>query len=130
MTRVSTHLMFQGNASQALAFYASVFSDFQTIKREDYGAADAGPEGTVKLATISFHGAILQVIDSPIPHDFDFTPSMSLLVDCEDEAELEEYFVALSDGGEVMMPLNNYGFSQRFGWCRDRFGMSWQLNLP
>ena len=130
MTRVSTHLMFQGKASDALAFYASVFSDFQTIKREDYGVDDAGPEGTVKLAIISFHGAILQVIDSPIPHDFDFTPSMSLFVDCEDEAELEEYFMALSDGGEVMMPLNNYGFSQRFGWCRDRFGMSWQLNLP
>ena len=130
MTRVSTHLMFQGKASDALAFYASVFSDFQTIKREDYGVADAGPEGTVKLAIISFHGAILQVIDSPIPHDFDFTPSMSLFVDCEDEAELEQYFMALSDGGEVMMPLNNYGFSQRFGWCRDRFGMSWQLNLP
>ena len=120
MTRVSTHLMFQGKASDALAFYASVFSDFQTIKREDYGVDDAGPEGTVKLAIISFHGAILQVIDSPIPHDFDFTPSMSLFVDCEDEAELEEYFMALSDGGEVMMPLNNYGFSQRFGWCRDR----------
>ena len=76
-------------------------------------------KGPVKLAIISFHGAILQVIDSPIPHDFDFTPSMSLFVDCEDEAELEEYFMALSDGGEVMMPLNNYGFSQRF-W----------LNLP
>lgn len=130
MTQVSTHLMFQGKASDALAFYASVFSDFQTIQREDYGVDDAGPEGTVKLAIISFHGAILQVIDSPIKHDFDFTPSMSLLVDCEDEAELEKYFVALSEGGEVMMPLNNYGFSQRFGWCRDRFGMSWQVNLP
>ena len=89
MTQVSTHLMFQGKASDALAFYASVFSDFQTIQREDYGVDDAGPEGTVKLAIISFHGAILQVIDSPIKHDFDFTPSMSLLVDCEDEAELE-----------------------------------------
>ena len=130
MTRVSTHLMFQGNASDALDFYSSVFADFQTITREDYGAADAGPEGTVKLAIISFHGAILQVIDSPIKHAFDFTPSMSLLVDCEDEAELEQYFMALSEGGEVMMPLNNYGFSQRFGWCRDRFGVSWQLNLP
>ena len=68
MTRVSTHLMFQGKVSDALAFYASVFSDFQTIKREDYGVDDAGSEGTVKLAIISFHGAI-PAIDSPIPHD-------------------------------------------------------------
>jgi len=35
----------------------------------------------------------------------------------------------LAEGGRVLMPLNNYGFSQRFGWLADRFGVSWQLNL-
>ena len=89
-----------------------------------------GPAGTIKLATIEFNGATLQVIDSPIPHDFDFTPSMSLFVDCESEEQLTAAFAALSEGGEVMMPLNNYGFSKQFGWCKDRFGLSWQLNLP
>ena len=129
MTSVSTHIMFQGDASEALALYASIFPGFQTIEREDYGVEDVGPVGTVKLATINFNSATLKVIDSPIPHDFDFTPSMSLFVDCQNDPELERCFAALSDGGEVMMPLNNYGFSQRFGWCRDRFGLSWQLNL-
>jgi predicted 3-demethylubiquinone-9 3-methyltransferase (glyoxalase superfamily) len=130
MTRVSTHIMFQGQAAQALALYASIFPGFNTIAREDYGTGDMAPPGTVKLATIEFNGSVLQVIDSPIPHDFDFTPSMSLFVDCASAKELTDAFAALSQGGEVMMPPDNYGFSQQFSWCRDRFGLSWQLNLP
>jgi uncharacterized glyoxalase superfamily protein PhnB len=39
-------------------------------------------------------------------------------------------FATLVEGGAVFMPLGNYGFSRRFGWCSDRFGVSWQLNLP
>ena len=38
-------------------------------------------------------------------------------------------FAQLADGGQVLMPVDNYGFSQRFGWCNDRYGVSWQLNL-
>ncbi len=130
MTRVSTHILFQGQGAEALDLYASTFPGFKTLAREDYGADDMGPVGTIKLATVEFNGAILQVIDSPIPHAFDLTPSMSLFVDCDSEDELTRVFATLSEGGEVMMPLDNYGFSQRFGWCRDRFGLSWQINLP
>ena len=54
---------------------------------------------------------------------------MSLFVDCESEAEIEEVFSRLSTGGLVLMPLDNYGFSTKFGWVKDRFGPSWQLNL-
>jgi predicted 3-demethylubiquinone-9 3-methyltransferase (glyoxalase superfamily) len=50
-------------------------------------------------------------------------------VECESEAELDEAFNKLSAGGTVLMPLNNYGFSTKFGWLNDRFGVSWQLNL-
>jgi predicted 3-demethylubiquinone-9 3-methyltransferase (glyoxalase superfamily) len=54
---------------------------------------------------------------------------MSIFVDCEDEAELDEAFKELSAGGEVLMPVGDYGFSAKFGWVNDRFGVSWQLNL-
>jgi predicted 3-demethylubiquinone-9 3-methyltransferase (glyoxalase superfamily) len=67
--------------------------------------------------------------DSPAVHAFDFTPSMSIFVECDNEAELDRVFAALSDGGKTLMPLNNYGFSKKFGWCNDRFGVSWQINL-
>ena len=62
-------------------------------------------------------------------HGFTFTPAMSLFVECESEAELDAAFDRLSDGGKVLMPVGNYGFSSRFGWLSDRFGVSWQLNL-
>ncbi len=62
-------------------------------------------------------------------HGFGFTPAMSLFVECESEAELDAAFGRLSEGGNVLMPVGNYGFSSRFGWLTDRFGVSWQLNL-
>ena len=55
---------------------------------------------------------------------------MSIFVDCDSRSELERVFAALSDGGEVFMPLDNYRFSEAFGWVIDRFGVSWQVNLP
>lgn len=69
-------------------------------------------------------------IDSAAQHQFNFTPSMSLFVGCETEEELDLLFGALSEAGQVLMPLDDYGFSRRFAWVNDRFGASWQLNLP
>jgi predicted 3-demethylubiquinone-9 3-methyltransferase (glyoxalase superfamily) len=83
----------------------------------------------VKRADASFGGHALVVIDSPPVHDFTFTPSMSLFVECETVEELNAAFAALSSDGKVFMPPDHYGFSRRFGWCADRFGVSWQLNL-
>ena len=54
---------------------------------------------------------------------------MSLWVDCDNSDEVQRLFERLSDGGFVFMPLDNYGFSTRFGWVSDRFGVTWQLNL-
>ncbi len=68
-------------------------------------------------------------IDSPIKHEFTFTPSISIFVECESDAEIEDVFGRLLSGGNVLMPLGNYGFSTKFGWLKDRFGPSWQLDL-
>ena len=84
----------------------------------------------MKRAEFTLAGHNLACIDSPVKHAFTFTPSMSLFIDCRDEAELEKAFQELSAGGKVLMPLGNYGFSKRFGWVADRFGVSSQLNLP
>ena len=68
-------------------------------------------------------------IDSHVKHSFTFTPSISIFVECADEIEQQRAFTQLAEGGSVLMPLDNYGFSARFGWVNDRFGVSWQLNL-
>ncbi|RUL87097.1 VOC family protein [Tautonia sociabilis] len=126
---VKTHLMFTGAAEEAMTFYTSLFggSAIQSIER--YGPGEQGKEGTVKMAAFTLAGREFLCIDSPIEHAFGFTPSVSLFVECESQAELDAAFGRLAEGGNVLMPLGNYGFSARFGWLTDRFGVSWQLNL-
>lgn len=125
---VATHLMFEGTAEEAMSFYVSLFKGSIT-QNERYGPGEQGKEGTVKIARFTLGGHDLICIDSPVKHGFTFTPSTSIFVDCESAAELDEAFNRLAAGGQILMPLDSYGFSTRFGWCQDRFGVSWQLNL-
>ncbi len=127
--KVSTHLMFEGAAEEAMNFYVSLFRGSDIVKVERYGPGEHGAEGTVKIATFTLCGREFMCIDSPIKHEFTFTPSISIFVECESDAEIEDVFGRLAAGGNVLMPLENYGFSTKFGWVKDRFGPSWQLNL-
>jgi len=68
-------------------------------------------------------------MNSSVAQPFTFTPSLSFFVTCVDESEIDRLFGALSDGGKVMMPLDNYPFATKYAWVQDRFGVSWQLTL-
>lgn len=127
---VRPFLMFEGRANEAIAFYVGLIPNSEIVDVARYGAGEPGPEGTVKFAVVRLAGQQVLFSDSFVSHGFTFTPSLSLFVDCESEVDLERIFAALSEGGGVLMPLGNYGFSRRFGWVNDRFGVSWQLNLP
>jgi predicted 3-demethylubiquinone-9 3-methyltransferase (glyoxalase superfamily) len=127
--KIKTFLMFEGKAEEAMTFYVSLFEDAGITDITRYGAGEMGPEGSVKKATFSLAGQLFMCIDSPAKHGFTFTPSMSLFVDCGSEAEIDDVFAKLAEGGQVMMPLGQYPFSEKFGWLADRFGVSWQLNL-
>ena len=81
-------------------------------------------------ADFTVAGQAVICFDSPVKHAFTFTPAVSLFIDCADEPEVDRLFAALSEGGNVMMELADYGFSRKFGWVADRFGVSWQINLP
>jgi predicted 3-demethylubiquinone-9 3-methyltransferase (glyoxalase superfamily) len=123
--------MFQnGRALEALRRYEEIFDGGLTIDElETYDELAAGPTGQVQLAICTLLGVRITCIDSPVEHGFDMTPAISLFVECSDQDELERLFVALSEGGSVFMPLDDYGFSRRYGWVADRFGVPWQLNL-
>ena len=130
MTTARPFLMFQGGKAQAaLDLYFATFLDSGLVRVERYGAGDAGPAGTIKVAVFTLCGREFMCSDSPITHGFTFTPASSTFVDFDSAAELDRVFAVLSEQGQVLMPLGNYGFSQRFGWVNDRFGVSWQLNL-
>lgn len=116
-------LMFQGEARAALDFYTALFPGAAILARTD------GEDGTVQRATLSLAGQEIMIYDSPPVHAFTFTPSFSIFIECEDEAELERLATALPEDGKTLMPPGDYGFSQRFAWVQDRFGVSWQLNL-
>jgi predicted 3-demethylubiquinone-9 3-methyltransferase (glyoxalase superfamily) len=126
---ITTFLMFEGRAEEAMKLYESLFDDAEIVSIERWGAGEPGAEGTVQRASLRLAGQTLIFFDSPVEHGFGFTPAISLFVDCETEREVDDLFAALSDGGEVLMGLDAYPFSERFAWVNDRFGVSWQLNL-
>ena len=125
---VTPFLMFEGAAEEAMTFYVLIFSgEVMSITR--YGPGETGVEGSVKRADFTLAGQHVICIDSAVKHGFTFTPAMSLFVECANETELDHAFVELSANGAVLMPPGNYGFSARFAWLNDRFGVSWQLNV-
>jgi predicted 3-demethylubiquinone-9 3-methyltransferase (glyoxalase superfamily) len=128
--KITTFLMFEGNAEEAMSFYISLFDDAEVVSITRYGADGPGKDGSVQHATFSLAGELFMCIDSPANHDFTFTPAISLFVQCKDEAEIDRLYRSLAEQGSELMPLGNYGFSSKFGWVNDRFGVSWQLNLP
>lgn len=128
--RIKTFLMFDGTAEDAMNFYLSLFDDAKIISIERYGPAAMGSEGTVMKATFELAGQEFMCIDTPVKHEFSFTPSISLFVDFESDAQLSETFEKLSEDGQIFMPLGEYPFSRKYGWVADKFGVSWQLNLP
>lgn len=130
MQQIKTFLMFEGGAEKAMTFYLSLFEDAEVVSMVKYGADGPGPEGSVMVAVFQLAGQQFMCSDSYQHHGFTFTPSMSLFVDCADEAELDRLYGALVEGGGALMPLGDYGFSKKFGWVNDRYGVSWQLNLP
>lgn len=127
---ITPFLMFEGKAEEAMNFYVSTFENARIIDIRRYGPGEAGKEGSVMKSTFSLAGQTLICIDSPAKHEFTFTPSISFFIDCTEEREVESLFSKLSQDGKVLMPLDNYGFSRKFGWVADRYGVSWQINLP
>lgn len=138
---VTPFLMFEGEGGAAMDFYVEAFSPHLPagVTRRDL-RDDSHPEtkdspdliGTVLHGEISLAGQHLRIFDSPPGHEFSFTPSISLFVDlpstCTPEA-LDELADTLSAGGHPLMPPGDYGFSRRFAWVADRWGVTWQLNL-
>lgn len=130
VSTVKPFLMFQGDADDAMALYTAQFPDARVENLMRHGPEMPAVEGKVASATLTIAGQTVMINDSVVRHAFTFTPSFSFFVTCDDEAELDRLCAGLGDGGQVFMEPADYGFSRRFTWIGDRFGVSWQLNLP
>lgn len=128
--KVRPFLIFEGKAEEAMRFYVSIFPGGKVTDIVRYSPGGPGPGGSVMKATFTIGDQAVMCIDSFVQHNFTFTPAFSLFVDCTSEEELLRLVMALAEGGKTLMPLGNYGFSRQFVWVSDRYGVSWQLNLP
>ena len=125
-----TSLTFQkGNAEAAMNFYVGLFDNASITKVQRWPAGGPVEEGKIMQGTFELDGNLFMCSDSPAVHEWDFSPAVSTYLECENEAELDRLFKKLAENGDIKMPPNNYGFSQKFGWVTDQFGVSWQLNL-
>jgi predicted 3-demethylubiquinone-9 3-methyltransferase (glyoxalase superfamily) len=129
MNNITIFLMFEGKAEEAMNFYTSLFADSAIKSISRYGENEDGPAGTVRQAVFALNGQEFMCIDSFVKHGFTFTPAMSLFVRLGAESELDKLYAALSEGGQILMPLDAYPFSKKYGWVNDKYSVSWQLTL-
>jgi predicted 3-demethylubiquinone-9 3-methyltransferase (glyoxalase superfamily) len=108
-------LWFNGNAREAAEYYCSVFTNAQIT--------DDNPIVTMFKAS----GQRFMCLNGGA--EFSFNPSISFFVVCETEDELNNAWTSLLNRGSVLMPLDKYPWSEKYGWLQDRYGVNWQLSL-
>lgn len=139
--KITPNLWFEGNAEEAVKFYVSSFPGSKIVSRSYYpksaeeGLADFQLELAGKVLTIDFKLGQYGFTAINAGPEFKVNPSISFMLnfdplnDGQAEEHLDKLWHILSDGGMVLMPLEAYPFSKRYGWVKDRFGLTWQLIL-
>ena len=118
MPKVTPFLWFDGKAREAANFYVSIFRNARIVSPMRNGAAGPDPDGAIMSVTFEIDGREFIAFNGG-PH-FTFSPAISLFVRCETQAEIDELWERLSEGGET----------QRCGWLKDKYGVSWQIIPP
>lgn len=129
MKKITPFLLFEGNAEAVINTYSTIFKDFEILNVEKYAENQGGKVGSIRLATFAINGQQIQCTDSPIKHNFNFTPSISFFLNFNDEAEIDSVYGKLVTDGKTLMEMGEYGIGKKFGWIEDKFGISWQLQL-
>lgn len=131
MQKIIPHLWFDHQAEEAVNFYTTLFQDSKILRESRYGEEGAKvsgrAEGTIMTVTFLLAGQEFIALNGG-PY-FTFTPALSFFVNEDTEEEINETWEKLTAGGTVLMEMDTYPFSEKFGWVQDKFGISWQLNL-
>ena len=115
MQKITPFLWFDTQAEQAVNFYCSLFKNSKIGEIIRYGEAGPGPNGTVMSVTFQLDGQEFMALNGgPV---FTFTPAISLFVNCETQAEVDELWAKFTAEGE----------EGQCGWLKDKFGLSWQI---
>jgi len=123
MQKITPNLWFNGNAKEAADYYVSVFPDGKILSVMNYpnsmeeGLADFQLELAGKVLTVEFEINGMRFVGINAGPEFTFSEAVSFQVDCEDQAEIDYYWEKLSAVPEA----------EQCGWCKDKFGLSWQI---
>jgi predicted 3-demethylubiquinone-9 3-methyltransferase (glyoxalase superfamily) len=113
--RISPCLWFDGQAEEAANFYVSIFKNSRITAVSRYGEVGPGPKGSVMVIGFELDGQAFTALNGgPM---FKFTEAISMIVHCETQAEVDDYWEKLSAGGQP----------GRCAWLKDKFGVSWQV---
>ncbi|HET6179896.1 MAG TPA: VOC family protein [Candidatus Sulfotelmatobacter sp.] len=115
MPKITPFLWFDDKAEEAMNFYCSIFKNSKVGTVTRYGDAGPGPKGTAMAANFELEGQQFMALNGgPM---FTFTPAISMFVNCETQAEVDDLWEKLSAGGK----------RERCGWLKDKYGLSWQI---
>ena len=106
-----------GKAEEAIKYYTSIFPDSKIGTLSRYGKGGSDPEGTINYGPFSLAGQSFVAMDSAFDHKFTFNEAISLMVECKDQPEIDDYWAKLTAGGEESV----------CGWLKDKYGVSWQI---
>jgi len=115
MQKITPFLWFDNNAEEAVNFYVSIFKDSKILSAARYGDAGPGPKGTLMTANFLLDGQEFVALNGG-PH-FKFTEAISFVVNCDTQAEVDDFWEKLSAGGS----------EGQCGWLKDKYGLSWQI---
>lgn len=115
MQKITPFLWFDDNAEEAVELYVSTFKNSKILSVSRMGGGEPDSKGALMSATFQLEGQQFMALNGG-PH-FTFSPAISLFVSCETQAEVDQLWTELSEGGET----------QECGWLRDKFGVSWQI---
>jgi len=107
----------QGKGEEAIDFYTSVFPNSKTIFATTYEPGQTQVEAKVVHSRINLDGNLMMVMDSGVAQPFNFSEGVSFVVSCDTQEEIDEYWNKFTEKGE----------ESRCGWCKDQFGVSWQI---
>jgi predicted 3-demethylubiquinone-9 3-methyltransferase (glyoxalase superfamily) len=115
MQKITTNLWFDTEAEEAVEHYCSIFDNSRIVHVARYTDAGPRPAGSVMTVDFELDGQRFTAINGG--PEFKFSEAISLLINCKDQDEIDHYWDRLTDGGE----------EGPCGWCKDRYGLSWQV---
>jgi len=115
MQKITPFLWFDKNVEETMNFYISVFKDAKVLQVSRYPEGSPMPAGMVMTANIMLNGMEFALLNGG--PEFKFNESISFVINCEDQAEVDYYWGKLTEGGSEV----------QCGWLKDKFGLSWQV---